>query len=195
MIARSVGDRFELTQHDRPSPTGPQRLPQPSFSADFFAVLVVAVASLPAVSVPCDGRPFEDPGTAAAAKAAELIRIGDVDGGLRYFIDFAGGAGAWDATPQARRALRRSNAWTLVGQAREHRPQLSCADLKPLKMPILLFGGDRGTARLKGVLDAIQACLPTSERVTISGAGHSMSATHPEIFNTALRAFLDKHLA
>jgi len=158
---------------------------------DLFANLVLVEPGLFSL-LSTDGRPVDDPATAAAAKAAELISGGDVDGGLRYLIDFAGGTGAWDNTPEERRALRRGNAWTLVAQGRERRPQLSCADLKPLQMPIMLFGGERGTAGFKAVLDAIQACLQHAERVTIPGAGHSMSATHPDAFNAALRAFLDR---
>lgn len=161
---------------------------------DLFANLVLVEPGLFSL-LSTDGRPVDDPATAAAGKAAELISGGDVDGGLRYLIDFAGGPGAWDNTPEERRALRRGNAWTLVGQARERRPRLSCADLKPLQMPIMLIAGERGTAGYKAVLDAIQACLPHSERVTIPGAGHSMSATHSDAFNEALRAFLGKHAA
>lgn len=95
--------------------------------------------------------------------------------------------------PEARRALRRSNAWTLVGQAREHRPLLCCADLQCLVMPILLVGGERGTPHHRKVSDALAACLRHSERVTIADAGHSMSTTHPDAFDAARREFLAKH--
>ena len=159
---------------------------------ELFANLVLVEPGLFSL-LSTDGKPLEDPATAAAMKAAELIRGGDVEAGLRCLIDFANGAGAWDAALESIRARVRSNAWTLVGQARERRPQLSGADLKSLRMPTLLLDGERGVARYKRVLDAIQACLKSSERVTIPGAGHPMSATHPEAFNATLRAFLDKH--
>jgi pimeloyl-ACP methyl ester carboxylesterase len=158
---------------------------------DLFASLVLVEPGLFSL-LSTDGRPFEDPATAAAASAAELISGGDLEGGLRCLIDSAGGAGAWDNVPEERRALRRANAWTLVGQARERRPRLSSTDLKPLQMPIMLCAGERGMARYKEILDAIQACLPHAERVTIPGAGHVMNATHPDAFNAVLRSFLKR---
>jgi pimeloyl-ACP methyl ester carboxylesterase len=159
---------------------------------DLFGNLVLVEPGLFSL-LSADVRPVDDPATAASRSAAELIRGGDVEGGLRRLTDFAVGVGAWDTVPEARRARMRDNAWTLVGQARERRPQLTCADLTPVKMPVLLVGGECGTEGAKMVLDSIQRCLPSSERVSIPGARHAMSATHPEAFNAALRAFLDRH--
>ncbi len=57
-------------------------------------------------------------------------------------------------------------------------------------MPVLVLVGENTTARYKAITEAMRRCLPDPQVVTIAGAGHSMSTTHPAAFNAALAAFL-----
>jgi pimeloyl-ACP methyl ester carboxylesterase len=142
-----------------------------------------------------------DPAALATAQKAQqqlvnavaLFEQGKVDDGLAYYLDAIAGAGAWKAAPEAARQALRSNAWTIKGMASDKFDPYTCADAGRIASPVLLLGGEKSPLMFGKILDAMQSCLRTSERVLIRNAGHGMPRQNPGGFSEALITFISKH--
>ena len=80
------------------------------------------------------------------AKAAERIRRGEIDEGVKFMIDVISGPGGWDRTPEPNRQTLRDNAATLLGQIKEQRAPYARADAEAIRAPTLLIAGERSPA-------------------------------------------------
>jgi pimeloyl-ACP methyl ester carboxylesterase len=135
------------------------------------------------------GRP--DLALARLKAAAVYYKNGDIEGGLQYFVDDLNGAGAWQRRTQEQRQLARDNAWTLVRQVTDS-DAVTPDDLREMRIPVLLVGGEKGPQYLAQTMDAAQQYLPSASRVTISNAGHRMNLDNPVEFNRVVVDFLSK---
>ncbi len=140
---------------------------------------------------------LQPPGTPASAErtesivaAAKVIADGDVDGGLKHFVDRIYGAGAWDKRPAASKQMRRDNAHTLVGQLKEARQPFSRADALAIKAPTLLIGGAQTGGLLPVVLKALAATIPGAKAEMIPMASHNMFEQAPVRFCELVHGFL-----
>lgn len=125
------------------------------------------------------------------AEAAEKIGAGDLDGGLRAFIDGINGPGSWDALPAADRQMREDNAYTLVAQVNEGRQPFTRAEAEALSVPTLFVGGADTPGVLPVILRALAAHVKGAQTVIIPNAGHSMFRQQPAAFVKAVLDFLD----
>ena len=135
------------------------------------------------------GKP--DPAIARLKTVAAFYEKGDVEGGLRYFVDDLNGPGAWERRTEEQRRFARDNAWTLVRQVTDT-DAVTPDDLRDMRLPVLLVGGERGPQFLALTMDAAQKYFPSVRRVTISNAGHRMNLDNPAEFNRTLVEFLSK---
>ena len=126
----------------------------------------------------------------ATARAADLIRGGDVEGGVAFFVDAVNGPGAWEGMAEHLKRMHRDNARTLIGQVNERRPPFALADMEAIQAPTLLVGGERSSPPFRQVLDAMERHVRGAERAAILGAGHFMSEQEPAAFNRVVLAFL-----
>jgi esterase len=124
------------------------------------------------------------------AKAAERIRQGEIDEGLKPTIDVIAGAGAWERTPEPIRQALRDNAVTLLGQIKEQRAPFARADAKAIKAPTLLMAGERSPASFHHILDGLETAIRDVRRVVIPNASHSSNLDNPRAFDRAVLAFL-----
>jgi pimeloyl-ACP methyl ester carboxylesterase len=128
---------------------------------------------------------------AAFARGAALIGEGKVEDGLTVIAEHTGGAGAWAKRSEARKAVNRDNARTLLGQVNEQRRPYSRAEATGIAIRTLLVGGNQSQPQFGVILDALEAAMPNATRVTIPNAAHSVQADNPAAFNAAVLAFLD----
>lgn len=128
---------------------------------------------------------------AHAAMSAEKIAAGDLEGGLRAFIEGINGQGAWDRLPAADRQMREDNATTLLAQVNEGRLPFRRADAEALDRPTLFIGGSDTPGLLPVVLRALAAHVPGAGTAIIPDASHSMFRQQPKAFCDAVLAFLD----
>jgi pimeloyl-ACP methyl ester carboxylesterase len=135
------------------------------------------------------GKP--DPAVVRLKTVAGYYEKGDIEGGLRYFVDDLNGPGAWERRTDEQRQFARDNAWTLVRQVTDT-DAVTPDDLREMRMPILLVGGERGPQFLALTMDAAQKYFSSVGRVTISDAGHRMNIDNPAEFNRTLMGFLSK---
>lgn len=128
---------------------------------------------------------------AAFAKAAALVGEGKVEEGLTVVAEHTGGPGAWEKRSEARKAVNRDNATTLLGQVKEQRKPYARAEAAGIAIRTLLIGGDRSQPQFGRILDALEGAMPYATRVTIPNAAHSVQADNPAAFNAAVLGFLD----
>jgi len=141
------------------------------------------------------GKPPGAPGRQASAfaEAAALIAAGDTEGGLRRVAEHTGGPGAWERRPEARKAIARDNARTLLGQVHERRRPYSRAAAEAIRTPTLLLGGAETRPQFIAILDALERTIAGARRVTIPNATHGLTHENPEAFNRAVLDFLAAH--
>jgi acetyltransferase len=111
------------------------------------------------------------------------------------FMEFVGGPGAWEKTPDPARQVLRDNAWTLAMSEADTAswPPFSCNDARRINVPVLLLGGDASPRTFGATLDKLQSCLPKVERRIIQKAGHAMPRANPSDFNSAVLSFIAVH--
>lgn len=126
----------------------------------------------------------------AFARAAALIGEGRTEEGLTIVAEHTGGPGAWARRSEARRAVNRDNATTLLGQVNEQRSPYTKAEAAAIGTPTLLVGGANSQPQFARILDALEPVMPHARRVTIPGAAHSVQADNPAALNAAVLDFL-----
>jgi pimeloyl-ACP methyl ester carboxylesterase len=124
------------------------------------------------------------------APAAETIAAGDIDGGLKSFMEAIEGPGAWQRlTPAAQQELR-DNAHTLLGQANEQRQPFSRSDAEAIRVPTLFVGGADTAGPLTIVLRALATHVPDARLTMIPGTTHVMFEEDPLQFSAVVLEFL-----
>jgi len=124
-------------------------------------------------------------------KMMAMYELGRMDEALAELFDSIYGPGAWSKASEARRQGFGDNAWTIKGV--EEADPYTCADAGRINIPILLVGGENSSANFGKGLDALQACVKRSERVTIRSAGHYMPRDNPFGLSQAVLDFISKH--
>jgi pimeloyl-ACP methyl ester carboxylesterase len=134
--------------------------------------------------------PAASPRAAGIVAAAEKIKTGDIDGGLKLFFDMIEGAGAWGRLPSAPRQQLRDNAATLIGQVGENRRPFTRADAEQIAVPTLFVGGGDTRGALATVHPALAPHVPGSRTAMIPGTGHWMFDQAPQAFCKVVLEFL-----
>lgn len=97
-----------------------------------------------------------------------------------------------------RMAIRTGESQPTDGLKRAARGILTQHDAKVLdamsdiSVPALILAGANDTPFLKAT-DYMAAKIPGAEKVIIDNAGHVANADQPEVFNAAVRSFLERH--
>ncbi len=140
--------------------------------------------------------PGQAPSAARAqsiVQAAEKIAAGDVEGGLRAFVDRIDGPGTWDKRPAAAKQLRRDNAHTLIGQINEQRQPFTRAEAEAIRTPSLFIGGAKTPGMLPVVLRALAGAVPNAEMKLIPETTHVMFDQAPVGYSEIVLDFLGRH--
>lgn len=149
------------------------------------------VLAEPGGRIEADGRTTRPaPVGAAMPKVTARIAAGDIDGGLKLFLEAIDGPRGWDRTSAAFKQMARDNAFTLLGQIREHRAPITQRDIAAIRAPTLLIGGARTPPPFPDTLDVLEAALADVRRVTVPKARHAMNVENPAAFNAAVLSFL-----
>jgi esterase len=129
----------------------------------------------------------------AFAEAAALIAAGDIEGGLRRVAEHTGGPGAWERRPEARKAIGRDNARTLLGQIHERRAPYSQAAAAAIRAPTLLLHGANTLPNFITNVKALTGAIPRAQMGVIPNATHGLTFENPTAFNAAVLEFLAAH--
>jgi pimeloyl-ACP methyl ester carboxylesterase len=138
-------------------------------------------------------KPVWDQFVSAAFEPAQAnIRAGDLENGLRTFVDGVIGSGAFDMLPPPARALMLDNASTLAIEA-EPLEVFAEAQAARVTMPVLLVTGEHSPPMFGQITDRLHRLLPHAERIEIRGASHVMHAENAPAYNVAVLEFLSRH--
>lgn len=126
--------------------------------------------------------------------AGAAFARGDMEAGVRLFIDGVIGPGAYDRIPPEARQAMLDNAGAEAAETRTpptaYFPDLAPADVAQLEMPVLLVQGETSPPMFGLITDELARVLPKASRATIAAASHGMHARQPAAYNAAVLAFL-----
>ena len=72
-------------------------------------------------------------------------------------------------------------------------PQVTCDDLKKLKVPTLLLEGDKSISFFSLINDELYRCLTNREKAVLSNTSHGLELENPSQFNKIVLEFINKH--
>jgi pimeloyl-ACP methyl ester carboxylesterase len=146
---------------------------------DFFTPITSAEPSKPAADVRSD--------------AWALIQRGEIEAGLRLYIDSGHGAGTWDGSPLNFKRVAMSNAGSMAGMMADVSAPLSRSAATQVTAPTLLMDGANSPPIFGQVIRVLSDCVPKTQRSTIDGGTHFLNLTHPDAFNRAVEDFWSAH--
>jgi pimeloyl-ACP methyl ester carboxylesterase len=113
------------------------------------------------------------------ATVANAVNCGDYQGGMRRFVDYWGGEGAWDALPASQRLAlaARINKVTLDFWGTLNDPMRQ-ADLASLEMPTLVVSGGQSPLPTRRICFHLARLIPDVTARTVANAGHMLPVTH-----------------
>lgn len=112
----------------------------------------------------------------------KYFEAGDAESGLREFVDYVAGKGAWEKAPENIRSELRDNSWTLTSMPQDMDTVFSCQHAESISVPVLLVTGDRSPERHGRMQSALKTCLPQSSQIVIADSGHMMINSNPTEF-------------
>jgi pimeloyl-ACP methyl ester carboxylesterase len=114
-----------------------------------------------------------------AATVANAVTCGDYFGGMRRFVDYWSGEGAWDALPAAQRLAlaARINKVTLDFWGTLNDPARP-VDLAALTMPTLVVSGGLAPLPTQRICSRLARAIPGATLRTVADAGHMLPFTH-----------------
>lgn len=134
--------------------------------------------------------------TSAWEPSRQAFQNGNLEQGVRLFIDGVMGKGAFDQLPPPARSMMLDNALEMKAEetlAQNLFPTFTCEDARRIKVPTLLMTGERSPKMFHLITDELERCLGNKERATISDASHGMHLGNPQAYNETVLAFLAKH--
>jgi len=103
---------------------------------------------------------------------------------LRMFVDFWGGAGAWDALREPVRTEFRRVAWVVYAAVTSLVADTTpLATYRALACPVHIITGETSPLPARRVDERLVANLPDAHLDVIAGAGHLAPITQPEAVN------------
>jgi non-heme chloroperoxidase len=128
-----------------------------------------------------------------AQEAIAQMEAGNREGAIRTFIEWALGPGVYDQSPDVFRASWMDNVHTLKKTLTLAPESFTREDAGALEAPTLLVGGDSSPRLFPLMMNGLQSCLRTVERVTIPQASHAVHVDNPVDFNRAVLEFVGRH--
>jgi len=123
-------------------------------------------------------------------QTVEHYQKGDPEGGLKLFVEYIAGPGAWDATSDTRRRTLRDNSWTQLSHLSDIETPFHCNNASKISSPVLLIGGDRSAPLYGQMNSAVQSCVKKANTAMIGDSGHIMYSNNPTAFAFEVQEFI-----
>jgi non-heme chloroperoxidase len=140
---------------------------------------------------------FEQFRAAAWGPAGRAFESGDLEQGVRLFIEGAVGKGEFNRLPPPVREAMMKNAPELgvatLTEFHEHMPDFTCADASRIEAPTLLLSGELSPRMYHLINAELARCMPNVEQALIPAASHVLHSQNPQAHNEAALAFLASH--
>jgi non-heme chloroperoxidase len=142
------------------------------------------------------GQPLYDAFmTGAWEPARQAFQQGNLEDGVRRFIDGVSAQGAFDRLPPPARTSMMDNAPEMQAEttAPNYFPPFTREVAWGINAPVLLVNGELSPRMFHVITDDLERCLPNNQRVMIPGASHAIQSGNPQAYNEAVLAFLAEH--
>jgi len=123
-------------------------------------------------------------------KVMEYYNKGNTEAGLKTYVNFVAGKGAWKKTSIPRRKTVRENAWTTISLLRDSDTPFNCTNTSKLSANVLLITGERSKSLYGHMNSALRTCLKKSTDSIIADAGHIMFSANPTAFIFEVQDFI-----
>lgn len=123
-------------------------------------------------------------------KAVDRYQKGDPEGGLKMFVEYVAGPGAWDATSDSRRKTLRENSWTQLSQISDFETSFTCNNASKISSRTLFIGGDRSQEIFSQMNSAVKSCMKGANTAMIGDSGHFMYSNNPTAFVFEVQEFI-----
>ena len=137
---------------------------------------------------------FEEFMSRAWRPAGEAFARGDMEGGVRLFIEGAVGTGEYGKLPEGVRNAMMKNAPEMAVSTRTefsmHMPDLTCEEVAEVRAPTLLLHGANSPRKYFLINDELARCIPDAEQAEIPDAAHVLHNHNPEAHNRIVLDFL-----
>lgn len=127
--------------------------------------------------------------------SGQAFERGDMEQGVRIFIDGVSGKGTFDRLPAPALSMIMDNVAAMAAQtlALDQFPAFTCRDAGKITAPALLLTGEKSPRMLGMIMEELRRCMPESELAIIPGVSHNMHSGNPQAFNETVLGFLAKH--
>ena len=129
------------------------------------------------------------------APAREAAKASDTQRAVPLFVDAVGGPGAYERRSDADKKMNSDNVASFQADATTKlpRPVFTCEMAKAINVPTLLSGGEQSPKFFYLIMDQLESCLPSRERIVVAGSSHTVPSENPAAYVQAVLAFLGKH--
>ena len=128
--------------------------------------------------------------------ARAAFDTGDMEEGVRLFVEGAVGDGEWEKLPHKVREAMMPNAPEMAVATRTplsvQMTTFTCEDAARIVTPTLLLYGGNSPLKYRLINDELYRCLPNVERAIIPGAAHVLHSHNPQEHNRVVLNFLDR---
>ena len=127
--------------------------------------------------------------------AGEMMQRGEIEDGVRVFVDGVVEEGAFDRFPPQWQDLTMDNAceFKVETSSPDFWTPFTCEDAEQIETPTLLLTGDRSLRWLQFIVEELERCMPNSEARIVPETTHEVTSDNPEAYNEMVLEFLEEH--
>ena len=123
-------------------------------------------------------------------KVMKYYNDGNTEAGIKTYVNYVAGKGAWGKTSIHRRNTVRENAWTTISLLHDSDTPFNCTNTSKLSAQVLLITGERSKPLYEYMNSALRKCLKNPTDIIISDAGHMMFSANPTAFIFEVQDFI-----
>ncbi|MGE5500285.1 MAG: alpha/beta fold hydrolase [Syntrophothermus sp.] len=126
--------------------------------------------------------------------ARKAFSEGDMEEGVKFFIDGVMGPGTFQRLSPKAKQMMLDNAPEMKAEtlAPGYMPFITRDEINTVKCPVLLLKGERSPRMFHLIIDELQRLLPESELTVVPASSHSMQIANPQFYNSRVMEFLLK---
>lgn len=145
-----------------------------------------------------EGEPLRDEFLAKVWRpAGEMMQRGEIENGVRLFVDGVVEEGAFDRFPEEVRDLIMQNAceFEVETSSPDFWTSFTCEEAEAVTTPTLLLTGDESLRMFQIIVEELDRCLPNNESARVPDTTHEVTSDNPEAYNEIVMRFLERHPA
>lgn len=126
--------------------------------------------------------------------ARQAFQSGNLEAGLRFFVDGVSGPGSYEHLPEVVRSRFLQNAPSLQAEtlAPDYFTGITPRQVGQIPLPMLFLQGENSPVMFHLVIERLAASAPQAQQATIPNASHSMPSGNPPVYNRVVMDFLTR---